>query len=106
MTIMANVLIIDDLEDDIFMARRFLGAPRGMRCKFVEACDGRHGLETIVAMQARGESVDLVLLDINMPIMNGFEMLECMRADPAMANIPVVMHTGSAYDKDKERAQA
>ena len=36
--------------------------------------------------------------------MNGFEMLEQMRENPEMRDIPVVMYTGSTYDKDKERA--
>lgn len=96
----AKVLVVDDMEDDLYMTRRFLGAPRGMKCEFIEATDGKAGLDAIVASGA----VDLVLLDINMPIMNGFEMLQKMRENPEMRDIPVVMYTGSTYDKDKERA--
>lgn len=96
----ARVLVVDDMEDDLYMTRRFLGAPRGMKCEFIEATDGKAGLEAIVAAGA----IDLVLLDINMPVMNGFEMLQQMRENPEMRDIPVVMYTGSTYDKDKERA--
>lgn len=96
----AKVLVVDDMEDDLYMTRRFLGAPRGMKCEFIEAMDGKAGLDALAASDA----IDLVLLDINMPVMNGFEMLQQMRADPKMRDIPVVMYTGSTYDKDKERA--
>lgn len=96
----AKVLVVDDMEDDLYMTRRFLGAPRGMKCEFIEATDGKAGLDAI----ATAGAVDLVLLDINMPVMNGFEMLQQMRENPDMRDIPVVMYTGSTYDKDKERA--
>ena len=102
---LANVLIVDDLEDDIYMTRRYLGEPRGMRCTFIEARDGKAALDKIRGLRATGEIIDLILLDINMPIMNGFEMLTRMREDPSLAGIPVVMQTGSTYDKDKERAR-
>ncbi|MBI1211337.1 MAG: response regulator [Alphaproteobacteria bacterium] len=102
---LANVLIVDDLEDDLYMTRRFLGEPRGMRCIFLEARDGKAALERIAALAASGEPIDLVLLDINMPVMNGFEMLERMHEDPAMSKIPVVMQTGSTYEKDRDRAR-
>jgi CheY-like chemotaxis protein len=96
----AKVLVVDDMEDDLYMTRRFLGAPRGMKCEFIEAMDGKAGLEATAA----SGTIDLVLLDINMPVMNGFEMLQKMREHPDMRDIPVVMYTGSTYDKDKERA--
>lgn len=102
---LANVLIVDDLDDDIFMTRRFLGEPRGMRCSFIEARDGKDALTKIADACTTGETIDLVLLDINMPVMNGFEMLARMREDPLMSSIPVVMQTGSTYEKDKERAR-
>jgi CheY-like chemotaxis protein len=103
---LANVLIVDDLEDDIYMTRRFLGEPRGMRCTFIEAGDGRAALDKIRGLRAAGEVIDLVLLDINMPVMSGFEMLARMHEDETLSKIPVVMQTGSTYEKDKERAHA
>lgn len=46
---------------------------------------------------------DLVLLDIDMPYMNGFELLEAMRADPALPKVPVIMIT--AHTEAHERAK-
>ncbi|MEJ0060416.1 MAG: response regulator [Terricaulis sp.] len=49
--------------------------------------------------------MDLVLLDINMPRMDGFQLLGFMRADDRLKGVPVVMCTTSGYDKDMERAK-
>lgn len=58
-----------------------------------EAANGREGLEKI-----RARPVGLVLTDINMPVMNGLEMLDHMRKDPNIANIPTVVMS-SVKDK-------
>jgi two-component system CheB/CheR fusion protein len=100
----ANVLIVDDREPDVQLALAFLGDPAGMRCRFSTARDGQAGLDAIADGKARGEPIDLVLLDINMPVMNGFEMLERMGADGNLSDVAVVMCSGSNCDLDKRRA--
>ena len=55
----------------------------------VEAGNGREGLEKL----AQGAQPDVVLLDWNMPEMNGYEFLCAFRKDPAHANIPLMMVT-------------
>jgi signal transduction histidine kinase len=103
---MANVLLVDDLDEHLLLARAFLTGPDGMRCNFLVAHDGKEGLTTIRDQSSKHDPVDLILLDINMPIMNGFEMLEAMGQDAALSRIPVVMCSGSTWEKDKERACA
>jgi signal transduction histidine kinase len=102
----ANVLLVDDREPDLVLARAFLSGPKGMCCNFLVANDGQEGLAALRDPARRNDPVDLVLLDINMPVMNGFEMLEVVSRDAELMRIPIVMCTGSTWDKDKERAHA
>lgn len=81
-----NVLIVDDsavMRTMIARVVRLSGVPLG---EFYEASNGAEGLAIV---QERW--VDLVLLDINMPVMNGEEMLERMRAHPDTAHLPVIV---------------
>jgi two-component system, OmpR family, alkaline phosphatase synthesis response regulator PhoP len=61
----------------------------------VTAYDGREALEKVKA-----ENPDLVVLDVMMPYMDGFEVLKNLKADPATAEIPVIMLTAKAQDAD------
>lgn len=61
----------------------------------VTAYDGREALEKVKA-----ENPDLVVLDVMMPYMDGFEVLKHLKADPATAEIPVIMLTAKAQDAD------
>jgi len=61
-----------------------------------------NGLEALALMA--GERFDAVILDINMPQMNGLEFLQKIRTDQAYAAIPVVMLTTEGQDEDKDKA--
>lgn len=61
----------------------------------VTAYDGKDGLEKI-----RAEKPALVVLDVMMPYMDGFEVLKSLRREPETMNIPVIMLTAKAQDKD------
>ena len=61
----------------------------------VTAFDGKEGLEKI-----RAEKPDLVVLDVMMPYMDGFEVLKTLRREPATEQLPVIMLTAKAQDKD------
>src|SRR5437868_2404848 len=61
----------------------------------VTAYDGREALEKI-----KSENPDLVVLDVMMPYMDGFEVLKNLKADPQTAEIPVIMLTAKAQDAD------
>ena len=81
-----NVLVVDDsavMRAMITRVVRMSGVPLG---EFFEAGNGEEGLRAI-----RENWVDLVLLDINMPVMNGEEMLRLLRADPETASLPVIV---------------
>lgn len=61
----------------------------------VTAFDGKEGLEKIKA-----EKPNLVVLDVMMPYMDGFEVLKTLRRDPETESLPVIMLTAKAQDKD------
>jgi len=65
----------------------------------VHAYDGKEALERL----AESKDVDLVLLDMNMPRMNGLELLEAMKADERMKRIPVVLVTTEGSDEQTQR---
>lgn len=61
----------------------------------VTAFDGKEGLEKV-----KTEKPDLCVLDVMMPYMDGFEVLKNLRRDPETENLPVIMLTAKAQDKD------
>jgi len=72
---------------------------RGVR--IVEANDGVDGLKKLSA-----ERFDLILTDINMPIMDGLKLVSLVRNDANYKNIPIVVITTEGAQEDRERALA
>ncbi len=102
---LANVLVVDDRKADIELTRVFLQLRDKLHFNLREAGGGREGLTTLQTAKQRDEAIDLVLLDISMPGMDGFEMLQAMRNDDTLQDIAVVMCTGSTYEGDLARAR-
>lgn len=101
----ANVLLVDDRKADVELARVYLQVRDRLQFNLLVAHGAREALEMLRAAHASGQVVDLLLVDINMPGMDGFELLEAVRRDPALYSIAVVMCTGSTYDQDMARAR-
>lgn len=78
-----KILIIEDYPDTIMLLTEMF-TPLGYQ--IIYALDGHSGIE-----EARKMQPDLILLDIMMPAMNGFEVCETLKADPKTVNIPVVI---------------
>jgi threonine synthase len=92
-----RIAILEDNPDATRLLRRILQA-RG-DYQFFEAENGRAGLEMI-----RREKPDLVLLDLMMPEMDGFEVLEALEADEELRQIPVIVVTAkelTSYEKNR-----
>ena len=93
-----KILIIDD-EPDIVETMKC----RLEFCKYkvVTADNGEEGLK-----KADSEKPDLILLDTNMPVLNGHQMLKRLRNDPELKNIPVIMCTALCESQDIATASA
>lgn len=96
----ANVLIVDDREADLELTQIALCDRPKLRCNLHTARDGREAHRLL----KDGIRVDLVLLDINMPDVDGFELLELIRDDEALRDLPVVMCSGSDHGPDQRRS--
>ena len=64
------------------------------------ATDGKEGLDVV-----KKSTPDLILMDINMPVMDGWEAVEVLKADPATQDIPVIALTAHAMTSDRDKAQ-
>ena len=80
----AALLVVDDNEDNRYTLTRRL--KREGYANLTTANDGRQALELL-----RSQKFDLMLLDIMMPEMNGYEVLEHLKADPELRHLPVIM---------------
>ena len=85
---MSKILVIDDEQDFLRVIARFLSR-KGF--EVAEASDGRTGVSLASECQP-----DLIVCDLNMPGMDGYEVLETLRRDPALADIPVIFLTGQS----------
>ena len=94
---MANILTVDDSPSIRQMIKVVL-APAGHNV--TEAGDGAQGLA-----KAKSTKFDLVITDLNMPIMNGLELIRALRALPAMVGLPIVFLTTESSDTVKQEAK-
>ena len=97
-----NILVVDDDEVDVMTVRRAFEKANITNPIFV-ATNGLEGLALL-----RGAAIPatrrIILLDLNMPKMNGIEFLRELRRDPALAPTPVIVLTTSNEDRDRVEA--
>ncbi|HEU4457986.1 MAG TPA: PAS domain S-box protein [Methylibium sp.] len=96
-----RLLVVDDSDINLEVARRIL-ALEGARV--VLAAHGREALERLLAEGA--PRVDAVLMDVQMPVMDGYEATRRIRAEPALAGLPVIALTAGALTSERQRADA
>ena len=94
-----NVLIVEDSPTMRQLIAFALKRIRGVR--IVEANDGVDGLKKLSS-----ERFDLILTDINMPIMDGLKLVSLVRNDANYKSIPIVVITTEGAQEDRERALA
>jgi CheY-like chemotaxis protein len=100
------ILVADDDADDLFLVRRLL-AKAGVRNPVVDCRNGDEVVSYLRPLTAAGEKAGrpcVVFLDVKMPKLDGFEVLRWIRKQAALANLPVVMLSGSDEPRDIKRA--
>ena len=93
---MAKILLVEDNEMNWDMLSRRLGR-RGY--EVVVAVDGEQGVS-----MSRSEGPDLILMDMSLPIIDGWEATRRIKAEPETSQIPVIALTAHAMVGDKEKA--
>lgn len=98
---LARLLLVDDRPDDLTLSRIMLSRDAALQCRLLTAQSGEEALSIL-----QREPIDLMLLDINMPGLDGFDVLERMRKDGGLDRTAVIMCTGSDLERDKQRARS
>jgi two-component system cell cycle response regulator DivK len=92
-----RVLVIEDTEDNRQIVRDLLTSAG---YEIVEAADGESGVAMAASVQP-----DIILMDIQLPVMDGYEATRRIRADPATAQIPIIAVTSYALAGDEAKAR-
>jgi two-component system cell cycle response regulator DivK len=91
-----SIMIVEDNDDSLFMLKSVL-SQKGYRV--IEAWDGKQAIEI-----AETEDLDLILLDLHLPRLNGLGVIHRLRLNSKLQNVPVVIITGQ--DPEKYRSHA
>lgn len=92
-----TVLLVEDLEENRRVIRLLA---RRMGVTLFEAVDGQEGIEL-----AQREKPDVILMDLSLPILDGWAATTRLKADPDTAHIPVIALTAHAMAIDEQRAR-
>ena len=90
-----KILIVDDIE----MFHDYIKMLVKSASQVFSAYNGLEAIDT-----ARRESPDLILMDLRMPVLDGFEATHRLKSDPATKDIPIIAVTAQAMEEDRERS--
>lgn len=93
-----QILIVDDDENHRLMLRNLL---QEIGCQTLEAVDGKHGLEL-----ATEHLPDVILLDLAMPNMDGFELMVHLQQNPQTLTIPIIVSSAKVFEENRQRSLA
>ena len=93
-----RILLVEDIEINRLIARELLGSAGA---ELLEACDGE---EAVALFNRESAAFDLILMDIQMPGMDGYEATKLIRADTRSKGIPIVAMTAYAMESDRQKA--
>ena len=95
-----TILYVDDDRDDLEMLQQAIRELDG-KFQVVEALDGEQGITFLQHMKMNGHLPCLIILDVNMPRMDGRQTLNMIRADEQLRSIPIVIFSTSDSELDR-----
>ena len=99
-----QILLVEDNDDDVFLIRKAI-AQASAPITIEVAVNGDLLMQELVRRCAAGIALPaVVLLDINMPRLDGFQVLHAIKADPKLRHIPILILTTSGRREDVQRA--
>ncbi|MEH2205133.1 MAG: CHASE2 domain-containing protein [Nostoc sp.] len=91
-----QILIVDDDRIHCSMLTNLL---QEIGCRTLEATDGKHGLQVAIE-----HNPDVILLDLAMPNMDGFELMVHLQANPQTCSIPIIVSSASVFEENRQRS--
>lgn len=100
-----SLLLVEDSEDDAYFFKRTL-QKSGLNCALHRAANGAEAVDFLQSASAKAspEFPQVMFLDLKMPVLNGFEVLDWLRQQTFADQMRVVVLSGSEHQHDKERA--
>ena len=99
----AHVLLVDDNEVNMMVAVAQL---EQVGVRVGQAADGRQALDAVTAAEAAGDPYDLVMMDLQMPDLSGYEVTAELRRRHGPQSLPIIAHTAAALVSEREAALA
>jgi len=93
-----RIMAVDDVKMNIYLLSKIL---EKTKATVITAIGGQEALDKTVS-----ESPDIILLDLRMPVIDGFEVMERLKSDPETASIPIIVISAYTNQDDVERAKA
>lgn len=93
----ASLLIVDDIKDNRKLIHALL---QSQNFSIIEAVNGKDALEKL-----KNIKIDMIFMDLKMPVMDGYEVVEIIKNDPNLKHIPVVAVTASVMSEEKQKIQ-
>lgn len=103
-----TILLVEDNEDDVFLMRRAL-KKADINSPVQVVVDGQQALDYLAGNGQFSDRAEhplpfVIFLDLKLPYLHGFEVLEWMRQQPTLKNLDVVILTSSPEERDREKA--
>jgi two-component system cell cycle response regulator DivK len=92
-----RILVVEDQDDNMQILRDLL---ESVGYEIVEARDGAEGVKV-----AKAERPDLILMDIQLPVLDGYEATRQIKADPELRTTPIIVITSYALSGDEDKAR-